>query len=73
MPITQTYSKVFSQGMLDVLIRAGLIAALVVFCFRIFHPFLNLMIWAVILAVVFSPLHRALKTGFTCATAGLPP
>lgn len=43
---------------LDVLIRAGLIAALVVFCFQIFHPFLSIMLWAIILAVMLYPLNR---------------
>lgn len=53
--------KVLSQGLLDVLIRAGLIAALVFFCFRIFHPFLDLMLWSLILAVTLYPLHRRLR------------
>ncbi|BCQ30108.1 hypothetical protein NK8_82990 (plasmid) [Caballeronia sp. NK8] len=33
------------------LIRAGLVAVLAVFCFRVFVPFLDLMVWALILAV----------------------
>ncbi|MNO60959.1 putative inner membrane protein [compost metagenome] len=31
------------------------------FCFQIFHPFLNLMLWAVILAITIYPLHNMLK------------
>jgi len=50
-----------SQGLLDVLIRAGLVAILVIICYRVFHPFLDLMLWAVILAVTLYPLHRRLK------------
>ncbi|UVE15979.1 AI-2E family transporter [Pseudomonas sp. LS44] len=50
-----------SRGLLDVLIRAGLIAVLVVFCFQIFNPFLDLMLWSVILAITLYPLHRMLK------------
>ncbi|MET0656601.1 MAG: AI-2E family transporter [Steroidobacteraceae bacterium] len=46
--------------MLDILIRAGLIAVMVVLCYRVFSPFLNLMIWAVILAVTLYPLHQML-------------
>jgi len=46
------------HGLLDVLIRAGLILALAVLCFQIFAPFLTLMMWAVILAVTLYPLHR---------------
>src|SRR5687767_9261600 len=37
------------HGLLDVLIRAGLILALAVLCFQVFAPFLHLMVWAVIL------------------------
>src|SRR4249920_1670483 len=46
--------------LLDVLIRAGLILALVVLCYQVFAPFLTLMIWALILAVALYPLHRYL-------------
>ena len=46
--------------LLDVLIRAGLILALALLCYRIFSPFLVLMTWALILAVTLYPLHRAL-------------
>lgn len=50
-----------SRGMLDVLIKAGLVATLVIFAFQVFQPFLELMLWAVILAVTLYPLHRRLK------------
>lgn len=45
---------------LDVLIRAGLILAMVMLCFQIFSPFLTLMAWAMILAINLYPLHRSL-------------
>lgn len=48
----------FSGRLLDVLIRAGLIAALVVLCYRIFAPFISLMAWAVILAVTLYPAQQ---------------
>jgi len=48
------------SGLLDVLIRAGLILALVMLCYQVFAPFLNLMIWALILAVALYPLHQYL-------------
>jgi predicted PurR-regulated permease PerM len=47
-----------THGLLDVLIRAGLILALAVLCFQVFAPFLHLMAWAVILAVTMYPLQR---------------
>ncbi|WP_194790906.1 AI-2E family transporter [Pseudomonas sp. UFMG81] len=50
-----------SRGLLDVLIKAGLVAALVLFAYRVFQPFLNLMLWAVILAVTLYPLHGRIK------------
>lgn len=49
-----------SEALLDVLIRAGLILALVLLCYRVFAPFLVLVVWAVILAVALYPLHLAL-------------
>jgi len=61
MASTPASERSFSQGMLDVLIRAGLIAVLVIFCYRVFHPFLNLLLWSMILAVTLYPLHRMLK------------
>jgi predicted PurR-regulated permease PerM len=45
--------------LLDVLIRAGLILALVLLCYQVFAPFLVLTVWAVILAVSLYPLHQA--------------
>ena len=47
--------------LLEVLIRAGVILALVMLCYRIFAPFLVLMVWALILAVALYPLHQVLS------------
>jgi predicted PurR-regulated permease PerM len=49
-----------ASRLMDVLIRAGLILALVLLCYRIFSPFLTLMVWALILAVTLYPLHQML-------------
>ena len=46
--------------LLDVLIRAALVFVLLFLCFRVFAPFLTLMVWALILAVAIYPLHRRL-------------
>lgn len=46
--------------LLEVLIRAGVILALVMLCYKIFAPFLVLMVWALILAVALYPLHQIL-------------
>jgi predicted PurR-regulated permease PerM len=48
--------RIASQ-LMDVLIRAGLILAMVMLCFQVFSPFLNLMIWALILAVTLYPMQ----------------
>ncbi|PTR21749.1 AI-2E family transporter [Pseudomonas sp. GV085] len=58
---TNISARALSGGLLDVLIRAGLITVLVLFCFQIFHPFLNLMLWALILAITLYPLHALIK------------
>lgn len=49
-----------SSQLLDVLIRAGLIFVLAMLCYRIFAPFLTLMVWALILAVAMYPIHQRL-------------
>src|SRR5215471_7411230 len=48
-----------SSRLMDVLIRAGLVLAVVLLCYRVFAPFLTLTVWALILAVTLYPLHRA--------------
>lgn len=44
----------------DVLVRVGLVGLMVILCFRIFNPFMNLMLWALILAVTVYPVHQKL-------------
>ena len=55
-----TFQKLLSKNFTDAMIRIGLIVFLVVMCFRIFAPFANLMLWAVILAITLYPLHQRL-------------
>ena len=64
MPLSPASSKALSHGLLDVLIRAGLITVLVIACYQVFHPFLDLMSWALILAITLYPLHNRLKHRF---------
>ena len=54
------FEQRMASRMLDVLIRAALVFALALLCYRVFSPFLTLMVWALILAVTLYPLHRAL-------------
>lgn len=58
---TSFSEKTLTRTLLDVLIRAGLIAVLVLFCFEIFSPFRDLMLWALILAITLYPLQQRLK------------
>src|SRR5437868_12955701 len=64
MLITPDTQRVLSRQLLDVLIRAGLITVLAIFCFRIVVPFLNLMVWALILAITLYPLQVWLRRSF---------
>lgn len=59
---TPVSEKQLSRGMLDVLIRAGLIAILAIVCFRIFYPFGSLLVWSLILAITLYPLHLKLRS-----------
>ena len=49
-----------SSRLLDVFIRAGLVVALAMLCYRIFSPFVALMTWALILAVTLYPAQQRL-------------
>lgn len=56
----QEFEQRLASALLDVLIRAGLIVAMVVLCYQILSAFLTLMVWALILAVTTYPLHQSL-------------
>jgi predicted PurR-regulated permease PerM len=49
-----------SRRLLDIFIRAGLVLALVLLCYKIFSPFMSMMLWGLILAVTIYPLHQML-------------
>jgi predicted PurR-regulated permease PerM len=61
-PDDVTARDLLSRDLLEVMIRVGLIAFLVVMAGRIFAPFMGLMLWALILAVALYPLHRRLAS-----------
>lgn len=50
-----------SRTLIDVYIRFSLIALLANFCFRIFRPFLDLIVWSIILAITLYPLQVRLR------------
>ncbi|MHC8366813.1 AI-2E family transporter [Pseudomonas sp. ZT5P21] len=53
--------KMLTRTLLDTFIRTGLIVVLVLFCFQIFSPFRDLMLWSMILAITLYPLQERLK------------
>lgn len=59
-----TIRKALSDDLMVVMIRVGLIAFVLVMCFRIFAPFASVMLWALILAVALYPLQRGLVQRF---------
>ena len=58
--LDQELEQRLASPLLEVLIRAGLILGLAMLCYRVFSPFLTLMVWALILAVTLYPLHQYL-------------
>jgi len=50
--------KRLSACILDVLIQAGLVLAMAMLCYKIFSPFLAMMLWALILAITMYPVHQ---------------
>lgn len=53
-----TVEKRVVARFMDMLIKFSLLLALASFCFTIFTPFMNLMLWALILAVTLYPLQQ---------------
>jgi predicted PurR-regulated permease PerM len=49
-----------AHRLLDVLIRATLLLAMALLCYRVLAPFLSLAICALIIAVTVYPLHRCI-------------
>lgn len=56
-PEKKLEDRLFNR-LLDVYIRTGFIIAMVMLCYKVFSPFLSLMIWALVLAVTLYPLHQ---------------
>lgn len=54
----KVFRKLLSKDLMDVLIRLGLTVFLVVMCYRVFEPFIGLVLWGLILAVALYPLHQ---------------
>ncbi len=61
-----------ARRLLDVLIRAALLLAMAILCYRVLAPFLPLAIWAVIFAVTLYPLQLRIR-GASWGKAGSLP
>jgi predicted PurR-regulated permease PerM len=60
-PDKVTKEKTFIGPAIDIAIRIGAIALLIVLCFQILRPFISLVIWGAILAIAFYPVCRKLR------------
>jgi len=56
-PSDTNLERRLARRLLDVLIRAALLLAMALLCYRVLSPFLPLAIWALIFAVTTYPLH----------------
>ena len=56
-----TKEKAATGPAIDIAIRIGVIALLIVLCFQILRPFISLVIWGAILAIAFYPVCRKLR------------
>jgi predicted PurR-regulated permease PerM len=51
---------VVTARLVDLFVRAGLIGGLAALCYVVFAPFLTLLVWAMVLAVVLHPLQEGM-------------
>ena len=54
--------KTLVEKTLDTIIKIGVIAFLLIWCFRILEPFVTIFIWSLIISVSVFPLYRWLKS-----------
>ena len=52
--------KLKSKTFTDAMIRFSVIIVLTILCVRVFSPFLNILLWGLILAIMLYPLHQRL-------------
>ena len=56
-PMTTAVTRPAASSLTDSVLRIGLLVALVYSCARVMAPFIIVLLWAIILAVVLHPLH----------------
>ncbi len=60
----QQIRAIMAKDLTEILVRVGIIAALVFLSLRIFSPFVGLVLWGLILAVTLYPVHQRLAGKF---------
>ena len=63
-PDDKRETNLMSKSFVDAMIRVGLIAVLVFLCVRVFSPFVVLISWALILAIMMYPLQQRIARQF---------
>ncbi|MDX1733795.1 MAG: hypothetical protein R3228_05480 [Halioglobus sp.] len=58
--ISDGQSRLTAAVLLEVLVRGAVIGGLAYFCYLVVSPFMPLMLWGLILAMMFYPLHQKL-------------
>ena len=59
----QTSNQVtFVANALEAFIRIGVVALLVIWCFKIGRPFIQIILWGIIIAVALRPTHRKIQS-----------
>ncbi|MEM1155828.1 MAG: AI-2E family transporter [Pseudomonadota bacterium] len=51
--------KLLPNTQADAVLRLGAIVFLIFMCARVIHPFVNLALWSIVLAIALYPLHKA--------------
>jgi predicted PurR-regulated permease PerM len=48
----------------DLIVKIGMLAVLIFFCLNIISPFVNILLWAIIIAIIVFPLYEKLGRYF---------
>lgn len=59
-----------AHEVVDIALRLGLVAVLVYACYRVASPFMAILLWTILLAVMLSPLHLWLRRHSRIGNAG---
>jgi predicted PurR-regulated permease PerM len=60
---TQTSNQgIFVANALEAFIRIGVVGLLVIWCFKIGRPFIQIILWGIIIAVALRPTHRKIQS-----------